>query len=234
MDISVIQNNLGMWICAAFMIAIILIQAVLYLKLSRKEATTLGLPAEQQKEAMRSAAVTAVGPALALSIMLITLMTTLGGPTAWMRMNDVGSGRSELAIASMVSDMVTAAEGTPEWDLQNFSYAVWAQGIDVAGWLVGAMVTIALGGKLTRTLNEKFDAKWVKLLMAGCLVSLFTYLLLNTVYPKTSPYIAAAVFGAITMFVMNKVFRKNKRLQELSLGIAIIVGAALAQIFFAV
>lgn len=200
MDISVIQNNLGMWICAAFMIAIILIQAVLYLKLSRKEATTLGLPAEQQKEAMRSAAVTAVGPALALSIMLITLMTTLGGPTAWMRMNDVGSGRSELAIASMVSDMVTAAEGTPEWDLQNFSYAVWAQGIDVAGWLV----------------------------------SLFTYLLLNTVYQKTSPYIAAAVFGAITMFVMNKVFRKNKRLQELSLGIAIIVGAALAQIFFAV
>ena len=221
MDISVIQNNLGMWICAAFMIAIILIQAVLYLKLSRKEATTLGLPAEQQKEAMRSAAVTAVGPALALSIMLITLMTTLGGPTAWMRMNDVGSGRSELAIASMVSDMVTAAEGTPEWD-------------DVAGWLVGAMVTIALGGKLTKTLNEKFDAKWVKLLMAGCLVSLFTYLLLNTVYLKTSPYIAAAVFGAITMFVMNKVFRKNKRLQELSLGIAIIVGAALAQIFFAV
>ena len=93
MDISVIQNNLGMWICAAFMIAIILIQAVLYLKLSRKEATTLGLPAEQQKEAMRSAAVTAVGPALALSIMLITLMTTLGGPTAWMRMNDVGPAK---------------------------------------------------------------------------------------------------------------------------------------------
>lgn len=209
MDISVIQNNLGMWICAAFMIAIILIQAVLYLKLSRKEATTLGLPAEQQKEAMRSAAVTAVGPALALSIMLITLMTTLGGPTAWMRMNDVGSGRSELAIASMVSDMVTAAEGTPEWDLQNFSYAVWAQGIDVAGWLVGAMVTIALGGKLTRTLNEKFDAKWVKLLMAGCLVSLFTYLLLNTVYQKTSPYIAAAVFGAIIMDYAMKNVKYN-------------------------
>ena len=80
MDISVIQNNLGMWICAAFMIAIILIQAVLYLKLSRKEATTLGLPAEQQKEAMRSAAVTAVGPALALSIMLITLLLRRLGP----------------------------------------------------------------------------------------------------------------------------------------------------------
>ena len=41
MDISVIQNNLGMWICAAFMIAIILIQAVLYLKLSRKEVEAI-------------------------------------------------------------------------------------------------------------------------------------------------------------------------------------------------
>jgi len=232
MDISAIQNSLGMWLCASAMVGIILVQAIMYLRVSKKEASALGITEEQQKNAMRSAAITAVGPAIALSVMLITLMTTMGAPTAWMRMNDVGSGRTELAIASMVSDMVTAAEGTAEWDLQNFSYAVWAQGIDVAGWLIGAMVTVILGGKLTKTLNEKFDAKWVKLLMAGCLVSLFSYLLLNTVYMKPSSYVAAAGFGAVSMFVMNKLFSKNKRMQELSLGISILVGAALTQIIF--
>ena len=228
MDISAIKNGFGMWAASGVMVLVILIQATLFMRLSKKEAATLEISKEKQKEAMRSAAVTALGPALALSVMLITLMASLGGPTAWMRMNDVGSGRTELAIAAMVSDMVTAAAGTIEWELQNLSYAVWAQGIDVAGWLIGAMIMIFAGGAVTKTLNEKFDPKWIKLLMGGCLVSLFSYLLINQVYGKANPFVFAAVFGGATMLVLNKLFSKNKRMQELSLGIAIIVGAALA------
>lgn len=126
--------------------------------------------------------------------------------------------------------MVTAEEGTEEYELQNLSYAVWAQGIDVAGWLIGAMAMITAGGAVTKTLNEKFDPKWIKLLMGGCLVSLFSYLLINQVYGKASPYAVAAVAGGITMFILNKAFAKNKRLQELGLGISIIVGAAVAAV----
>ncbi|HJA63884.1 MAG TPA: DUF5058 family protein [Candidatus Intestinimonas stercoravium] len=230
MDITAIKNSPGMWIAAGIMILIIVIQAALFMRMAKKEANALGISKEKQKEAKRSAVVAAVGPTLALSIMLVTLMASLGGPTAWMRMNDVGSGRTELAIASTVEDMVTAEEGTEEYELQNLSYAVWAQGIDVAGWLIGAMAMITAGGAVTKTLNEKFDPKWIKLLMGGCLVSLFSYLLINQVYGKASPYAVAAVAGGITMFILNKAFAKNKRLQELGLGISIIVGAAVAAV----
>lgn len=231
MDINIIKNSAGMWIASGVIILIIVVQAILYFRMAKKEASTLGISKEKQKEANRSAIVAAIGPTLALSIMLVTLMASLGGPTAWMRMNDVGSGRTELAIASTVEDMVTAEEGTVEYDLQNLSYAVWAQGIDVAGWLIGAMVMITAGGVVTKTLNEKFNPKWIKLLMGGCLVSLFSYLLINQVYGKASPFAIAAVAGGATMFVLNKVFAQNKRLQELGLGISIIVGAAVASIF---
>ena len=230
MDITAIKNSPGMWIAAGIMILIIVIQAALFMRMAKKEANALGISKEKQKEAKRSAVVAAVGPTLALSIMLVTLMASLGGPTAWVRMNDVGSGRTGLAIASTVEDMVTAEEGTEEYELQNLSYAVWAQGIDVAGWLIGAMAMITAGGAVTKTLNEKFDPKWIKLLMGGCLVSLFSYLLINQVYGKASPYAVAAVAGGITMFILNKAFAKNKRLQELGLGISIIVGAAVAAV----
>ena len=190
----------------------------------RKEAEKLNISKETQKEAMRASAITAIGPGLALCIMLVTLMASLGAPTAWMRLNDVGSGRSELAIASMVSDMVTAEKGTAEWDLQNFSYAIWAQGIDVVGWIVGAIIAVVFGEKLTKTMNAKMDQKWVKVLMSGCLISLFTYLLTNSVYGKSIGYAVAAILGGVSMYVLNKVFGKNKRLRELSLGISILVG----------
>ncbi len=232
MNISDIQNSVGLWICAGIMILIILVQAVVYLLLSKKEASKLGIEEEKQKQAMRSAAVTCIGPSLALCIMLMTLMASLGAPTAWMRLNDVGSGRSELAIAGMVQDMVTEEPGTLEWDIQNFSYAIWAQGIDVIGWLLGGVVTIVVGKKLTDKMNATMDTKWVKMLMGGCLISLFTYLLASQTYGKSSAYIAAAVFGGITMFVLNIAFKNKKRMQELSLGISILVGAALAGILF--
>ena len=230
MDISQIKNSPGMWIASGVMVLVIVVQAVLFMRTAKKEADELGIPKEKQKEARRSAVVAAIGPTVALSIMLITLMASLGGPTAWMRMNDVGSGRTELAIASMVGDMVTAEAGTPEWELQNISYAVWAQGIDVAGWLIGAMIMIVAGSAVTKTLNEKFNPKWIKMLMGGCLVSLFSYLLINQVYGKTPPVIIAAVSGGVSMLILNKLFGSNKRLQELSLGISIIVGAVAAAI----
>ncbi len=232
MNISAIQNSVGLWICSGIMIFIIVAQAVIYLLISKKEAAKLGITEEKQKQAMRSAAVTCIGPSLALCIMLMTLMTSLGAPTAWMRLNDVGSGRSELAIAGMVQDMVTAEAGTLEWNIQNFSYAIWAQGIDVVGWLIGGVITIVIGKKLTDKMNETMDTKWVKMLMGGCLISLFTYLLASQTYGKSNAYIAAAVFGGITMFVLNIAFKNKKRMQELSLGISILVGAALAGILF--
>lgn len=230
MDIGAIQSSIGLWVCSIIMVGIIVVQAILFMNVSRKEAKKLGISEDRQKEAIRSAAITCLGPALALSIMLITLMANLGAPTAWMRMNDVGSGRTELAIASMVADLVEAQPNTPEWALQNFSFAVWAQGIDVAGWIIGGMVAVILGGKLTKTLNEKFDTVWVKILMSGCLVSLFTYLLINQVYGKPAGNYVSAAIGGVVMLIMNTVFSKNKRMQELSLGIAIFVGAALTQI----
>lgn len=232
MDINGIRNSLGLWICAGVMILVIIVQAVFYLIVSKKEATKLGISKERQNQAMRSAAVTCLGPSLALCIMLVTLMASLGAPTAWMRLNDVGSGRSELAIAGMVENMVTAEPDTLEWEIQNFSYAIWAQGIDVIGWLLGGVVTILFGKKLTDKMNEKMDAKWVKVLMSGCLISLFTYLLTNQVYGKSNGYVSAAAFGGATMLVMNLIFKNNKRMQELSLGISILVGAALAGIIF--
>lgn len=228
MDVSALKNGLGMWVTCGIMIVIIVIQAILFLRTSRKEADRLQITKERQKDGMRSAAITSIGPGIALVVMCLALMATMGGPSAWMRMADVGSGRSELAVATMIQDM---AAGAANYDLSVFTYGLWAQAIHVGGWILGPLILIGCMGKVTEKMNQKLNPRWAKLLMGGALVSLFSYLLINQVYGKASPYAISAAFGALTMFVLNKVFAKNRRMQEFSLGIAMLVGLLAAVLF---
>ena len=222
MDVSALKNGFGMWLVRGIMIVVIVIQALLFLRTARREADHLEISRERQKEGMRSALITAFGPACALVVMCLALMATMGGPNSWMRMADVGSGRSELTVATLVQDMAAAAGGDVETN--TFVYGLWAQAVHVGGWLLGPLVMILCMGKVTETMNAKLNPKWMKILMSGALVSLFTYLLTNQVYGKASPYAVAAVFGAACMFLLNKIFAKNRRMQEFSLGISMIVG----------
>lgn len=227
-DVSVLKNGLGMWITCGIMIVIIVVQALLFLRTSRKEADRLQISKEKQKESVRSALITSFGPGCALVVMCLALMVTMGGPSSWMRMADVGSGRSEMAVATMVQDM---AAGAANYDLSVFTYGLWAQAIHVGGWLLGPLIMISCMGKATEKINQKLDPRWAKLLMGGALVSLFSYLLTNQVYGKATPFTVSAIVGALSMLVLNKVFSKNRRMQEFSLGISMILGLLAAVLF---
>ena len=75
-------------------------------------------------------------------------------------------------------------------------------------------------------LNSKYDSKWVKALMNGTTFGIFGYLFINSIWKKTiNPYfIVAAAISAVSMVLINKFFAKNKRMQELSIGLALLIG----------
>ena len=64
-------------------------------------AEKLEMPRERCVAGMRSAMITAIGPAFAPVIVLLALIAVLGAPTAWMRLNDVGAARTELAMVTL-------------------------------------------------------------------------------------------------------------------------------------
>lgn len=226
MNIQKITNSGGLWIVCSAMVIVILVQSVLYFRLGRREAKKLEIPQKQVNQGVRAAVITAIGPTLSSAIVLLSLVVMIGGPMAWMRLNDVGAARTEMAIVSMIQSIIPDESS----ELTSIIFAAWGQAINNVGWMIVALVATKRMGWAVSKMNEKFNPILVKAAMSGAAVGLFAYLVPNNLIGKISPYwIAAIVSGASILFI-NKVFKKQQRLQEFSLGIAMILGMIAASI----
>ena len=77
MNAMQIANSTPMWIAAALPVLLIIAQAVLFLKNARKAAKEIGIPEEKIGKAVKSAAITSIGP----SIVILSGMLSLFGYT---------------------------------------------------------------------------------------------------------------------------------------------------------
>lgn len=89
MNVEAMTNNLGLWIICSVMVIVILVQSILYFRLGRAEAKKLQIPKEKVTHGIRAAVITAIGPTISSAIVLLSLVVMIGGPMAWMRLNDV-------------------------------------------------------------------------------------------------------------------------------------------------
>lgn len=231
MDLKAIMNSGGMWFASSFMVIVLIIQAILFLWISFREAEKINMPRKMCIQGIRSAAITAVGPSLTPIIILVSLIAVLGAPTAWMRLNDIGAARTELAMSNLAANVYGVDLRSPAFDLQGFSYCLWGMALNNLGFIALAMLlTHKMGGMLDR-LNEKADPRWIKYMLGGVAIALFSFLLsTNTVATKTikAGNFYAAIASAIAFLVISRAVKKVRILQEPALGIAMFVGMLVA------
>ncbi|MBS6952258.1 MAG: DUF5058 family protein [Enterocloster asparagiformis] len=220
MDIQKIMNNPGLWVVCSVMVIVIVVQGILFFRTGSAEAKRLGIPKEKVTKAIRAAVITALGPTLSSAIVLLSLVVVIGGPMAWMRLNDVGAARTEMAVVSMSQAILP--ENASE--LTALTFASWGQAINNVGWMIVALLTTSRMGWAVDKMNRKFSPKVVKAVMFGAGVGLFAYLVSNNVIGKKSPYWVASLVAGLSIFVINRYLGKYQRLQEFSLGIAMILG----------
>ncbi|MDF3817178.1 DUF5058 family protein [Clostridioides difficile] len=217
-------NSPGLWIVSSFLVIISVVQAIVFMKAALKEASNLGIERKGIKAAIRSASVTAIGPSLSPVITLLSLVAMIGAPTTWMRLCDVGAARTELGVISLTSNLSGVEVGSAAFGAEAFSYALWGMALNNLGWL---FVVFILGHRMrgiVEKMNMKYNPTWVKKLLAGATVGLFAYLLSNQIKTFEIPKLTPAIISAIVMLVLTTLFKKNQRLQELSLGIAMLIG----------
>lgn len=214
------------------MIAIVVLQSIFFLKEAKKEATYLGITGERQKAAMRSASITAIGPSLSPIIIMFTVIMILGTPNAWFVLNNVGAARTELAVASIGAGVAGVDTMTGNIGVQAWTYALWAGALNSAGWLI---VVFFLNHRMQGVVNgmyRRYNPLWIKALLGGATLGLFAYLLSNQLVNKSpSNYFAAVVAGACS-YCLLMFFRRNQRLQELSLGLSMLAGMLLTELIF--
>ena len=217
-------NSPGLWIVSSFLVIISVVQAIVFMKAALKEASNLGIERKGIKAAIRSASVTAIGPSLSPVITLLSLVAVIGAPTTWMRLCDVGAARTELGVISLTSNLSGVEVGSAAFGAEAFSYALWGMALNNLGWL---FVVFILGHRMrgiVEKMNMKYNPTWVKKLLTGATVGLFAYLLSNQIKTFEIPKLTPAIISAIVMLELTTLFKKNQRLQELSLGIAMLIG----------
>lgn len=225
-----LQYAPGMFIACAAMVILVVVQSILLFRLAWQQAKKIGMPRELCISGIRSAAITSFGPSLAPIIVMLALINTLGAPTAWMRLCDMGAGRTELAVATASTALIGANPTDPAtFTPLAFSYAQWGMALNNVWFMVIALILGKNMGNAVAWLNRTYDPKWVALFMKGAYMGLFAYLLSNSIVSnsgrKPSNWIAAAV-AAGSMVFFSKVLKNSPRLQELSIGISMAAGMA--------
>lgn len=229
LELKSIMNSPALWISSIPMVVIIVLQSVLFLKKALQTAEELNMSRDRYMAGMRSAAITSIGPSLGPVIVLVALITLIGAPSTWLSLCNIGAARTEMAVAAMGARAAGVDLQSANFGLLAFSYALWAIALNNSGWMVMSLFTTSRMSSIIKTVNRRYDPKWIKVLMGSTVIALFASLLAPTVINSkmviNKGNLIAAVVSALTMVLISKVIaRYIPKLQELSLGISMLVG----------
>jgi hypothetical protein len=138
-------------------IAYVMLQCVLFLRMSLKRARELGIEKKVISNTIKSSAVFTIAPSIAVALGLAVLAPSLGIPWPWLRLSVIGSVSYELMAANMASSAlgfakladVAKAGAAP---LGAIMYAM-------TGGLAGAMILDIIFIKKVDSLAVKMKAK---------------------------------------------------------------------------
>lgn len=232
LELSDVFNSPILWVLCGLMVAMSVIQSIIYMRNALKEADRIGIDKSRRTASIRSACLTALGPSLSPIVSVLALMAVVGGPTTWMRLCDVGAARTELGVVSLMATLAGAEVGGESFGITAWNYSLWGMALNNFGWLFIVFILVHRMNKVVNWMDTKYDPKWIKTLMAASTMAMFGYLLSNQLYTFEASKWTAAVIGAGSMLLISILFKKHQRLQELALGISLIIGMLATQAIF--
>ena len=131
-------NSLLMWLASAPGVLIVLYQSWLFFRRSKKDAQRMGISDVQVKRAIRSAAVTSIGPCFVMLTAMLSLMLYVGAPLAWLRVDFIGSVSYELQGANFAAEGMGIELGTEAMDANYLATAAIVMSAGCVGWVVFA------------------------------------------------------------------------------------------------
>ena len=121
-----IANSFWLWLATGAAVAVVFVQAFLFARKSYGEGLELGLTRQQMNDAIKSSAITALGPSFVVLSSMIALLVSVGGPMAWMRLSFIGT------------QAVGVTVGQDPMTLMAFASAVWTMTLGSIGWILVA------------------------------------------------------------------------------------------------
>ena len=230
MDYLQIANSFPMWVAAGLSIALVLFQAIIFAKKSYGTGKEIGLTELQMKSAMKSSFITSLGPSVVILTGLLSLLVTVGGPMAWMRLSFIGSVMFEMMAAGFGTEAVGVKMGIDPMTELAFANAVWTMILGSIGWIVFAVLTADKMEKV-QVKFSKGDKGLLAIISVAAMLGSFGSLVSGHLLAMNNNTIAA-VAGGMIMLVLSPLAEKKqiKWLKEWALTFALFGGMLIAAI----
>lgn len=223
MDVMQIANSKPMWIACALAVGLVLVQALIFAKGAYEASEKVGLSKEQVKKAIKSSAITSIGPSIVILSGMLSLLITVGAPMAWMRLSLIGSVMFESVAAGIGTSTVGVKLGSDPLTPLALTMAVWTMIIGSVGWVIFATFASSRMDKIQHRISGGDPMKMMMISQAaiiGAFSALSTQHIVKMDKNSIACILGALIMGALITFSEKK---KIAWLKEWNLTIAILL-----------
>jgi len=221
-----IANSGVIWIFALLIISLVVIQGVLFIKLASNASSSVDMTRSEVNSALKTGAISAIGPSLGIMVIAISLITLLGDPLTLMRIGIIGSAPIEALGASIGANAYGVELGSSAFTAQALTTVVWTLCLGGAGGLLVVAVFTKSFGKIEKKVAAKSkDGKGMVAITTAALIGAFSFFVSGEMV-KGSVHTFVAIGAGIAMVVMMSIASKRNSiwLKEWSLGLSILAG----------
>ncbi|MCD8196595.1 MAG: DUF5058 family protein [Lachnospiraceae bacterium] len=222
MSVSELQNSAVMWVACGIPVVLVLAQAIIFARKAYQAGPKLGLTQKQMKAGMRSSAITSLGPSVVILSGMLSLLVTMGGPVAWMRLSLIGSVMFESLAAGFGTASVGVELGSTGMTELAYTMGLWTMILCSIGWVIFATLTADQMEKVQKKVTGSNPALLTALSSAAVIGAFSSFCAQNIV--KVNKNTIAVILGGLIMFVMMKICetKQIKWLRDWALTFAIL------------
>lgn len=220
-----IANSWPVWVFASLIIGVVVFQGIKFLQIARKAGAGIGLSNQEMNKAIKTGAITAIGPSFGIVIVAISLISLLGNPLTMMRIGVIGSAPIESLGASLSAESAGASLTGTTFTPEVFTLIVWTLCIGGSGWMLFTLFF----NKSLGTVQEKISAtpngkKYLSVIALIAMIAIFGSLTSAEMIKGLVPALTA-VAAILSSLLMNLIAEKKKIiwLKEWALGLSIII-----------
>lgn len=223
MEAMKIANSFVMWLACGIAVALVVVQAVIFAKSAHSAGKKMGITDEQMKKAIKSSAITSIGPSIVILSGMLSLLITVGAPMAWMRLSLIGSVMFESIAAGFGTASVGVQLGADELTPLALTMAVWTMIMGSMGWIVFATFASSRMDKIQAKISGGDPLKLISISVAA-IVGAFCALSSQHLV-KMNKFSISCILGAVIMAVLVTLGEKKNIawLKEWNLTIAILL-----------
>lgn len=230
MDLPPVAQSPVLWTAAIGVFVVIVVQSVLYWRAAVRAAPEAGMSRAELVRAVRTGAVTAIGPSLAVVFVAVGLLAVFGTPAVLTRIGLIGSAAFETAAAQTAADAAGIELGGAGYDDRAFALVLFTMSVGGAAWMVSTLVLTPLLRRADHRIRA-LNPVVMTIVPSAAMTAAFSYLGLAETL-KSGVHLITFVVGALTMVLLQAAAARWRQrwLKEWSLGVAMAVALGAAAV----